>query len=337
MIEIIEMFRAMVLAEFRRVTRRVPQIFGTDQLNTHTLYPCDTMPHINHSTHSSASAERYLPYIGLRLRNSAMVPNLRNSARNCSMATTALRNSAPSARKILSISVGAVLLLLATLPAFAQTPKDDLVKMNKIYRDLKTYSMQIDMRLYKTETGDAAMASYHGETMRDQDNYKSVMMDRISLMNPSCVLMVDTRQRLILYRERGKDAAAEAPPADLSQLNIDSLISSKSANLSYLVNTATEKRILYKDPQSPYKRLEISLDPATFTMTQILYVFSDAQQKAGQPARVQITYRNMSLNKPLSKALFAESAYLQKKSGQLVPAEKYKNFKIVDEGKQYTD
>jgi len=324
--EILESVCAVVPADFRRVMRRVSQISRTDQLVTHTLYPCYTVPYINHSTHSSA-------YSADSARKVTLIKNLRNAA-FASTLRKSVRKDSFGARKVLF--AGTVLVLFA-LSARAQTPKDDLVKLNKAYLGATSYSMHIDMRLYMQEQDTRPMMSYSGTTMRNESGYKAEMMGRITLVNADCALLLDSRQHLILYRALSKEKA-KTPAADpLTQLNIDSLIGAQSSMLSYLVNTATEKRIQIVDAESSYKRIEISLDPESSTLRQIVYVFRDRDVKQGKAARVVIDYRQVSLNKPLDRALFSEATYIRKRSGNLVPADAYRQYRIIDEGKAYTD
>jgi len=316
--KILETVGAKFLADFRRGMRRVSLIFRADQLNTYTLYPCDTAPYISHSTHSSA-------YSADSARKVALIKNLRDSA----FAST-LRKSA---RKVLYVAT----LFLLALPSRAQTPKDDLVKMNTLYRDAKSFSMDLSMSLYVKEKDLTPQVTYKGKSMRDQTTYKTEMMNRISLVNERCALMIDAQQRLILYKERDQKKDKEMVPTGMDNLNLDSLIGRQSASMSYLVNSATEKRILISNPENVYKRIEISLDPATYTIRQIVYVFADAQSKVSQTSRIVIDYRNVTMNKPLDKSLFSEATYVRHKGGKPVPAEAYKNYQLIDEGKVYTD
>jgi len=222
------------------------------------------------------------------------------------------------------------LLLLMSFGVMAQTAREDLLNMNKLYRDAKSYTMNITVKLYQQGTEATPAATYKGAAKMSQGHYYVDMMGRSTILNDRYALVVDRNQKMILLR----DASPEQTKALRSMqqaINVDSLLKADKSEISYISNTAKEKRILILNPESGYQRIEISLDPTTLVLKQIVMEPQMDAKEEGQVRKIQVEYSEVQVNQTVDATFFSERPYIQKKGKEFFPTALYKNYKVINE------
>jgi len=220
---------------------------------------------------------------------------------------------------------------LLWLPASAQTPREDLARMNKLYQTATSYEMSMTVKLYETGASTVPLASYSGLTKMQNQQYYVEMMGRCIIVNDSYALVIDKMQKLILVRDISKDR--KTPAASYGQqINIDSLLKADKSTMSYVANTAAEKRILVLNPESNYEKVEIRIDPKTGMMTQLTLVNREEKGNESGAQKVVVQYTGLRLNQPVPASFFSEKAYIVKKGKTIAAAPLYKSFKVMDQG-----
>lgn len=220
---------------------------------------------------------------------------------------------------------------LLLLPASAQTPREDLARMNKLYQSATSYDMKITVKLYDTEKSTSPLASYTGSTKMQDHQYYVDMMGRCTIVNKKYALLVDKNQRLILVRDISEEKKSQEVPFS-QQVNIESLLSADKSTMTYVANTAAEKRILVIDPEGAYEKVEIRIDPKTGLMSQLTMISKEEAGNESGAQKVVVQYSDVKLNQPITVSFFSEKSYITRKGKTIAASPLYKSFKVIDQG-----
>ncbi|MBS1635846.1 MAG: hypothetical protein JST26_07965 [Bacteroidetes bacterium] len=219
--------------------------------------------------------------------------------------------------------------LFGIVNVFAQTPQDDMIRMNKKIILATAYDVELEMKIYKDEHDAKPLYSYNGHTCRDGNKYFVSMMDRITLISENTVLLVDKRQHMILYRPMDKNNAGT--PSMLSGLNVDSLVKSVYQNVVYVSNTSDLKVIEIRNPGGDFKSIRFSIDAKTDMLKELVYVYSDEVKKNTQNARAVISFKSIKLGAVKDPVVFSDKQYISRKGKKVNPIGLYKAYKLVDQ------
>lgn len=225
-------------------------------------------------------------------------------------------------------------LLLLLLPVFyistvsAQTPQADLRKMTAMYRSAKSYSMDITARFYSTEPG-TAVQSHTGKACKSGSNYFSQMLNRTTIYNSRCRMLVDEEQKLILFNKPNKKEVNSIEPEE--QLFMDSVFYA-TAKVRYISQDAVRKKIEVKTKSGEFDRMELVINAQTYALEQVVYYYAQntANGVAGY-SKTEISYTNIGINKPIPDSLFSEKKYIDRIKNKLTGVGRYATYKVVDQ------
>lgn len=239
-------------------------------------------------------------------------------------------------QKITGKALICFMLLLCIVPAYSQDWKEDLLKMNQAYLNAKSFQMDVEVKSYATLNDAKPLIDYKGKVASSIGNYYSSFMNRITLYNTRCVLVVDNNQKMILYKKSKGDIKRQS---GFSIANLDStlIVMGKNVKISYLQNTTAEKRmqLIYKN--NALAKLELSINPVDNTIIQLIYYY-DTKNPAfnNSAAKVIIDYSNVELNKAISDSHFSENKFIAIKKDKIIPLNIYSNYQLVNQDQTQT-
>lgn len=212
---------------------------------------------------------------------------------------------------------------------YGQTAQETMVAVNKTMNSAGSYEMNVDVFVYRKTTDTAPYFKYTGKTARQGNNYYINMMEKVTLMNSECALMIDKRQKLIVYKSIDKKTANSRPEA-LMQLNIDSVIRSNSKALTLLSTTPGQQVIFLSTPGEAIRSITITVDTKLHVMKEIDYVYMDYADN-NTTSKAVIRYTQIRLNEPVNSSLFDDKKFISVKGSKIIPAEAYKKFKVINQ------
>jgi hypothetical protein len=207
-----------------------------------------------------------------------------------------------------------------------QTITEDLVAMGKKFNGLKSYDMTVVVKIYSQEPNSKVTFNSTGRTAKLGDKFYLNMLGRKTIINNKIMLLVDDKQKLLLYNNITDDElkAINNP----QNLNIDSIVKSQKTVAKYLVNNNTEKKIQIETGNDEIKTIIMSFNTITFAINEIVYFYSESVKKGTGNSKVVITYSNFSVVCK-SPELFDQSKYIHI-NGETVTAQgTYKNYKLI--------
>lgn len=221
-----------------------------------------------------------------------------------------------------------MLILFVQSSLLSQTPQADLQRMTKVYRDAKSFSMDITARFY-SKSADAENTVQTGKACRSEDSFFSQLMGRTTIYNNRCRLLVDEQQRLILFNKPYKKEDASVSPEE--QLFMDSAFYA-TAKLKYISQDAQHKKIEIKTGTNTFERMEVTINAKTFVLEQVIYYYAEKSENgvAGY-TRSEITYTNVLVNKPIAETVFSEKKYIARVKNTLAGVGIYAAYKVIDQ------
>jgi len=217
--------------------------------------------------------------------------------------------------------------------AQAQDWVADMRKMNKVYEDAGSFSMNVTVAIFNDEKSKSSLTSYTGKMAMSGCCYYSEMMNRITIVNKETRLLIDKSQQMILFRKNTAAAAKRAAAQLPMPGNLDSLMRATSKG-SYLVNTSVEKRILVTNSNTQYGRMEIVIDPNTYTLKQI--VLYNTTGIKDDPQKIIISYTAIQIN-GVNENVFSEKKYVSIGKTKVSATEAFKKYKLINEDNTITN
>lgn len=237
-----------------------------------------------------------------------------------------MRHRKPISRLLLTCMMAGAIHLAA------QTPQADITAMNKVFAAATSYDVSLDMKVYLDKADAKPWYACTGQACHSGQDYFVSMMDRITLVTARCVLVVDKRQHLILYRAIDK---ATPPPVSPAGMNLDSLVAAQYQQVAYVAGTAGQKVIEIKTPGEEIETIRVTIDPKTNLLKQMAYAYAP-DKETGKRAKAVITYNSVRLNGRVSPGLFDESAYVSRQGKKVSPAGIYKSYKLINQNEIVT-
>lgn len=209
---------------------------------------------------------------------------------------------------------------------FSQNPKDDLIAMSKKFSGLKSFDMTVEVKTYKNEFDQSPSFTTKGRTVKSNDKFYLNVLNRVTILNNKIMIVVDEKQKMILYNKIS-DEQIKALTKNQT-INIDSIVASNPTEVSYILNSANEKKISIKSKDENIKSIVVTFNATTYILKEILYMYTNDGKKNTGNSKVVITYSNF-LTENISDSNFNQSRYIV--LGKKITATKlYKNYKLIN-------
>lgn len=228
------------------------------------------------------------------------------------------------------------ILLLNAVSAFAQDWKEDLLLMNKAYINAKSFQMNVEVKSFATINDVQPLLDYKGKVASSNGNYYTAMMGRTTIYNKQCVLVVDSKQKMILYKKNKSDVK---PQGGFAMANLDSalIVMGKNVKVTYLQNNIAEKRIQIIYKNNSIDKLELSINPLNNTIVQLIYYYNTTKPEFNNSVyKVIVDYTNMELNKTIADSYFSENKFISVKKDKIIPLNNYAKYQVVNQDQTQT-
>jgi hypothetical protein len=224
------------------------------------------------------------------------------------------------------------ILLCLPLCASAQEAKTEIRAMHEAYGKARSYSMNIETRIYRSAGDAAAFQTFKGKAMKSGFNYYSEMMGRTTLVNGKCCVLIDKSLKVLIYseQEQKKEAAkAEFDPLPDSVLFEDSEVKtlSKTADAHVI-------ELLCKIHPT-YEKIELTINPKNHAMSRVRYFYRTVNGRAPVYAIVDVVYTQVLLNTEIPVSVFSERQFITVTKSTVQPSSAYTGYQVIDQ-RQYS-
>ncbi len=219
---------------------------------------------------------------------------------------------------------------------YSQEWKEDLLAMNKAYISAKSFQMNIEIKSFTTAADTKPLFDYKGRAVSSEGNYYTSIMGRTTIFNKRSVLLVDDKQKIILYKKNKKDAKAQNG-FSIAKLDSAMVLAGKNVQVKYLLNSAEEKRIQIAYKNSLIDKLELAINPDNNTIVQVVYYYNTENPEFNNSAaKVTVDYSDIVLNKPIADSYFSENKFITIKKNKITPLNNYAKYQVVDQDQTQT-
>lgn len=218
------------------------------------------------------------------------------------------------------------------IPLIAQDWKADLLAMNKAYLDAKSFQMNIEVTSYANKNDATPILTANGKVFNANGSSYSEMVGKTTLLNQKCMLVVDNKQKMIIYKKVNKKESSVANGFSLAQIDSAVLFFGKNVYVNYISNTPKEKRLLIKYKNGNIDKIEMTINPVNNTLTEMIYYYN--MQAPGYSQSVEktvIRFMNIQLNNSIPESLFSESKYVIIKKSKVTASANYAKYKIINQ------
>ncbi|MDQ3112236.1 MAG: hypothetical protein M3R17_20315 [Bacteroidota bacterium] len=202
--------------------------------------------------------------------------------------------------------------------------------MHAVYATAKTFSMDIQVKLFGMATDAEAKQVADGKVYKDNAFYYSEMLGRITLVNDHCCLLVDKSQKLFIYSEPEKSELKNKSDEATSAIPDSTLF--KGATLRFISQTAEAHVIELKYADNKmYDKIEISIHPTTHHLLRVVYYYATVNGKIPSYAKTDISYKNVQLNGIINRTVFSEKKFVTVTKDKITPLATYVSYEVIDQ------
>lgn len=215
--------------------------------------------------------------------------------------------------------------------------KEDLQAMNRTYLTANSFQMGIVVKSYVREDDTEPLMTASGKVASADGKSCSEMLGKVTLMNKKCILLVDNKQHIMLYK--GIDSLSYKPMNGFSLANLDSMVMLFGTNVeaTYLINSNIEKRMSFQFREGNMSRMELAINPSNNTLTTITYYYNTKLPgNVSSVEKVIIEFNNIQLNEAINDSYFSETRFVDIRAGKVMPVSKYSDYQIVNQDETLT-
>lgn len=215
-----------------------------------------------------------------------------------------------------------VLLIVPGIMAYSQDARSILIKMGERYREAKSFSMQLNMKVYEERFDEKAAVSFEGMVKKKGSNYYSEIMNKISLFNERCALIVDEGQQLIIVSKAVKDKH------DAIAVIIDSVLFKN--NKVKLKSDKGGKTVIEVFPAGGmYESVEVTLNNPDHALEKVVYNYKEGLGLAYE--KIEISYYQVKFNTAIPESFFSEKTFITKKNSGYAGVGTRSGYKVIDQ------
>lgn len=219
------------------------------------------------------------------------------------------------------------LLLLLVAVLHGQSAKQYLLKMNEVYSNARTLSMNVEVQYFMGTNDVTPFQRMKGDMAKSGASYYSSLMGKTTIVHKGLTLYVDEGQRLILYGKNEMDKKSPLP-AEIP----DSTVYGSDATYTLGKGTATSVRVIItpKDKRI-YRSIEMLINKQTYVMEEVVYRYTIEEDPAGSVQTVKLMYSAVMINQPVAESKFSTSKYVTRSKGKLVGTGAYAAYEVIEQ------
>lgn len=214
---------------------------------------------------------------------------------------------------------------------YSQDWKADIRELNKTYLEAKSFSMDIIVETYENASDIKPVASYAGQVAKKEESYFTSMIGKITILNRHCILVVDNRQKIIVYKQNNNKNSQPSNFFTITNLDSALFLMTKDVDVKYLVNSTTEKCIQVTDKAMGGSKMEIWITPLKNTLNKIIYYTENTEGNTKVMKKVVVKYNNMKVNNSIPDEVFSEKKYIKKNISGISLTSDFSKYELVNE------
>jgi hypothetical protein len=217
----------------------------------------------------------------------------------------------------------------------AQNLKSDLKRMYQSYINLKNFSMDIVVKVYKHKEDNNPAMVLNGFIKRNNDQYYAYIDNNEVMVNKDYTVYTDKVKKMIIYRDnkenRGKKLAnITYGPEEMSKM-IDSMVN-KSDTVKYIGTVGQDREYYIASSKHLVQIADVLIDTSTSIINKVTYYYNSTKMKTNN--KVQIEFKNVDANLTENQNDYNLSRYLVDANGAKVAAAKYKGYRVFKDTKK---
>ena len=234
---------------------------------------------------------------------------------------------------IKQISLSFFFLFIAAI-ASAQDVRTDIKQMYKAYAELKHFSMEIEVKIYKQREDRLPSQTIKGLVKRDDKNYLAYIDKHRVMVNNEFTLYIDEKKSMIIYRDNKEKRGAKLKPMsyDMDEMGslVDSIIS-KSDSVIYNGVRGSNREYLIESKTQVIQVADVMIDTTSGIISKVIYYYNISKMK--QNNKVEVEFKNLKTGLADGDKDFITSGYLATENGRKVGAGKYKGYRVFKDTK----
>lgn len=215
-----------------------------------------------------------------------------------------------------------VFCLASSLPLQAQLQKEDMQFLEQVSAHYAN-GYQMEVMVYAFPVASAqAMVLDSCFTARQQDNMIITTRNYDVLQSADYTLTANHLNKeiyLVSNQKSTRQATSNKFEFSAEELKQSRALFSTRSEGQHLLFEATELEV--------YDKVVYHFDKATYALTMVVYDYADSKG-SGTPDKVEIHYRNVFINQPLSKETFDLKRYVSLNNGAFAVNEEYQAYQL---------
>lgn len=216
-----------------------------------------------------------------------------------------------------------VLMVVFSYQLYAQNIADDLKKMNALNQKTDQIHAQLTVKIYASEEDKTPSITQHYEIKKKgQALYYKIDQNRM-LMNSSCVLMINDKDKSVLYT---KSTGQAVPEQNMMNINMDSLVKAYDS-VQYKGTKNEQKHYVLHKKGSPIPTIEIYFDVNGTSISKLVYHYNKTMYPENN--LVEINYTKWNYSPQFAADEFSEKKYVASVNNKLQLTAILKGYKLT--------
>lgn len=217
----------------------------------------------------------------------------------------------------------------------AQSPREEIVKLNKRFAEIKDYSVDIDFETYLDNDFKKPYKVVSSNIIKKDDRYYYKRQNVEMIQNKDYSINIDHLNKMIVVQNVEKPVYKDKNPYNMVNY-LDSIM--KIYSDVKIESGKGVKKLVFAFKTTNYSKCEITYDPSSYLVESfIIYYRKPVTFQSAEKHTVAniIRYRKFSQTPLEKKDFFSEKNYLIiKNSVNVKPVTKYQGYQVISKIKQ---
>lgn len=225
-------------------------------------------------------------------------------------------------------------LIIAIQNAFCQKVSDELKKINGAYEKLLKVQVDVTYNVYQNHLSTVPVEVTKGVIKKENTNIYSSVGDVTTISNSKYYFSVDEGSNTLVV----SNIRAERKQSSAFFTDLDTLLSYCRSSVIKPYDASTNRIILsLNEDLGEIEKIEFFYNKNSYLLNKIILFYGyeisidDEGLKPEQKPRMEIEYHKYDTAPKFSALIFSEKDFFYVEKGALRPADKFKNFTILDQ------
>jgi len=218
------------------------------------------------------------------------------------------------------------LLIIGTLcvDCFAQDIKADLQEMQNRYQNAQNFYTQISISAISLNSADKSSYKQKTEIWKQGENYAYTVDDKMMLINAESVIMLDSKNKILIYQSRPKDKSQLPNQTLIPQ--VDSLLK-QYKKIEYKGNTNGCRKYHITTDKSAVYKADLYINTSTYFLDKMVYWYEEPI--AEQHNQITMEFKNTTLQPVIEAGFFSEKKYIIKTGKDIKLQPSMKDYQLM--------